>query len=113
MADEFWPRRCDGCGETYDARDRRVRGPFHFRVLGLDAEGSGTHRLVGHWRAGLWKDGASLELRRRDGHRVRLVEATMDEAPSPKAAERGQAVLHVRAEKPADIQGNGCVWATD
>jgi hypothetical protein len=110
MVQEWWPRRCDGCGEMYDARDRRVRGPFHFRVMSADAESDATHRLVGHWRAGLWLDGESLELRCKDGHTVRLLEATMDEPVSVKAGQRGQAVLHVRAEKADDVQAGGCIW---
>lgn len=110
-----WPRTCGACGREYDARDRRVRGAFHFHVVTARAEPDGSFRLVGHWRSGVWSD-RRLVLLRRDGL-VPLTDVVLHDLPAEgttaAAHRRGQAVLMVRAERPDSIQAGGCILEAD
>ena len=91
--DDVWPRACDGCGREYDARGRGRRGPFHMNVRRADAESADRHRLVGHWRSGVWNP-CGLVLLRRDGRAVTVLDARMHdllaEGYSPSAAGAGR-----------------------
>jgi hypothetical protein len=101
-------RQCDACGAVYDYRLRGVSGAFHFRVFSASDAGPGEHRLVGHWRTGVWEPGAALVLLRPDGS-VTALRAAVLEVPSGVAGMRGQGVLIIEAEQPEAVQGQGCV----
>ena len=65
----------DGCGAVYDNRLRAGEESFHFRVLSASSDDQQWHRLVGHWRGGVWDAGAPLGLLRPDGYEVPLTAA--------------------------------------
>ena len=74
----------------------------------LDADGS--FRVVGHWRTGVLPDDRSLELTRKDGHRVPIDGLVVLPPPSEAADRAGQRVLKVWASRPESFQAGGCIF---
>jgi hypothetical protein len=102
-------RICRGCSRPYDPTTRGSAGPFHFYIVRLERTPDGMVRLVGHWRAGLWKDGTALHLLVGDGSR-RVRGATMESPISAEAEMRGQRSLVVDPREVTDVLADTCLW---
>jgi len=100
---------CRQCGVPYEQTGRGNGGWFHYMVVAMHPHPDGRIRVIGHWRAGDWIDGALLVLHRSDGRRVPITGAEM-EPPLSRACEvRGQRTLIIPEISP--LQPYGCIHA--
>ena len=102
-------RICRGCGRPYEPAARGKDGPFHFCIVRLERTPDGVLRLVGHWRSGVWRDGAVLH-QTVDDSVQRVKAARMEAAVSPEAELRGQRSLVVDPREVPAIVADACLW---
>lgn len=103
--------RCLECGTRYPLAGRGDGGLSHFMVVTMRGSPDGCVRVTGHWRCGDWIPGQTLELCRRDGHRVAIFGAEMEPPLNAVCEKRGQRTLLVPHHQ--SLQPRGCIHALD
>lgn len=103
-------RTCSGCGAEYDFRDRRLVGPFHFRIVSAHPDGDDRF-LVGHWRSGVWNEGEKLTLRTPDGGGMSVGTGILEQPPTGTARhEHGQVRMKISTAIDSATLEKGCLW---
>lgn len=112
MGDEQskWGERLCQCGERYRPARRGQGDPFHFRVMRVTSVPGGKALLMGHWRSGDWNPNERLELRRRDGTMLAIMDAEMMPATNEATELRGQRTLLVAGHR--SLEPQSCIWAS-